>query len=173
MQNKPWFYPLWALTAFWAWAFHVATGFLNNLISAHSGKRSAIIGMLDSFTNALLVGPLGRPLTVGLLIIAEATSADGAERFTYGSMTFDACRASSVFEAIFTSDDTDNKYADEAGFAPWQGANTLNAKGFGTITDLAVAAANDNQGSVWPERPFHFERVGPMKSDGALARRVG
>jgi hypothetical protein len=47
-------------------------------------------------------------------------------------------------------------YADEGGFAPWQGANTLNAKGFGTITDLAIAA-NDN--NPWPERPFRFAVV--------------
>jgi hypothetical protein len=75
MLNKPWFYPLWALVAFWAWAAHVATGFLNNLIVAHSGRRSAIIGMLDSFTNGALVVPLGRPVTVGLLIVAGAASA--------------------------------------------------------------------------------------------------
>ncbi len=70
MHNKPWFYPLWALVGFWAWAAHVATGFLNDLIVASSGKRSAIIGMLDSFTNGALVAPLGRPLAVGLLIVA-------------------------------------------------------------------------------------------------------
>ena len=58
MHKRPWFYPLWALVAFWAWAFHVATGFLNGLIGAHSGRRSAIIGMLDSFTNGALVEPL-------------------------------------------------------------------------------------------------------------------
>ncbi|MBX9860270.1 MAG: hypothetical protein K2Y20_11860 [Sphingomonas sp.] len=75
MDRMPWFYPLWALVAFWAWAVHVATGFMDNLIHAHSGRRSGILGMLDSVTNALLVEPLGRPLTVGLLVIAGAGSA--------------------------------------------------------------------------------------------------
>jgi hypothetical protein len=75
MHRKTWFYPLWVLVAFWAWAFHVATGFLNNLILANSGKRSAIIGMLDSFTNGALVEPLGRPSAVVLLIVAGAALA--------------------------------------------------------------------------------------------------
>ena len=55
MDRMPWFYPLWALIAFWAWAVHVATGFMDNLIHAHSGRRSGILGMLDSVTSALLV----------------------------------------------------------------------------------------------------------------------
>jgi hypothetical protein len=75
MQKKPWVCPLWALDAVWAWVFHVATGFLNNLIVINSGRRSAIIGMLDSFTNGALVEPLGRTLTVVLLIVAGAALA--------------------------------------------------------------------------------------------------
>ncbi len=70
MHNKQWFYPLWALVAFWAWALHVATGFLDNLIAASSGKRSGIVGMLNSFTEGVLIGPIGRPLTVILLVMA-------------------------------------------------------------------------------------------------------
>jgi hypothetical protein len=69
MARQLWLYPLWALFVFWAWAAHVATGFLNNLIAANSGKRSAIIGMLDSFTDAVLIAPFGRPFAVGALVV--------------------------------------------------------------------------------------------------------
>ena len=84
MRSKPWFYPLWALVAFWAWALHVATGFLNNLIGAHSGKRSAIIGALDSFTQAILVEPLGQPFAVVVLIIAGGATAIWIYRSQHG-----------------------------------------------------------------------------------------
>ncbi|HET9638457.1 MAG TPA: calcium-binding protein, partial [Allosphingosinicella sp.] len=52
-------------------------------------------------------------------------------------------RTTKMFEAIFGANEVDTKFAGEAGFAPWQSNDGLNAKGFGTITDLAVAAAND------------------------------
>lgn len=69
MQNKRWFYPLWALIAFEAWALHTATGLLDNLITARSGKRSAIVSMLNSFTEALLIEPLGRPVAVVVIVL--------------------------------------------------------------------------------------------------------
>jgi hypothetical protein len=113
-----------------------------------------------------------RELSLGTTAL-NATTPQGTHLLSYGSVTFDSGRVSTMFEAIFNSNDTITNYAGEAGRAPWQSASTLNAKGFGTITDLAVAAANDNQGSVWPKRPFYFDRAGPMKNDGALARKVG
>lgn len=72
MRNRRWFYPVWALAACWLWAFHVATGFLNSLIAAKSGARSGIVGMLNSVTDALLVEPFGRNVTVLLLIVVGA-----------------------------------------------------------------------------------------------------
>jgi hypothetical protein len=75
MHNKPWFYPAWALLSFWFLALHTATGMLNNLIAAHSGKRSAIIGFLNAVIEGFLVVPLGRPLAVIVLVIAGAAIA--------------------------------------------------------------------------------------------------
>jgi hypothetical protein len=83
-----------------------------------------------------------RELSLGTTALG-ATTPQGTQLLSYGRVTFDSGRVSTMFEAIFTSNDTITKYAGESGRAPWQGANTLNAKGFGTITDLAVAAAND------------------------------
>ncbi len=44
---------------------------------------------------------------------------------------------------MLPANDTDTRYAGEAGRAAWQGSARLDLKGFGRITDLAVAAAND------------------------------
>ena len=73
----------------------------------------------------------------------NAPAERGAALLSYGSVTFDSGRVSAMYEAIFTTNPTDAKYAGESGRAPWQPETTLNAKGMGTITDLAVAAAND------------------------------
>jgi hypothetical protein len=75
MTKQPWFFALWALVAFWAWAVHVATGFMNNLITSGGGKRSAIVGALDNVTAALLVRPFGQTLSVVLLVAAGIGSA--------------------------------------------------------------------------------------------------
>ena len=75
MISRPWFLSLWALVAFWVWALHVATGFFDDLIAARSGKRSGILSMLNSVTDLVLVGPLGRPVTVVFLLVAGAGSA--------------------------------------------------------------------------------------------------
>ncbi|MGL5837807.1 MAG: calcium-binding protein, partial [Sphingorhabdus sp.] len=72
-----------------------------------------------------------------------AVTPQGTQLLSYGSVTFDTGRVSTMYEAIFASNDTDTRYAGESGRAPWQSASSLNAKGFGTITDLAVATAND------------------------------
>ena len=48
-----------------------------------------------------------------------------------------------MFDAVLASNDTDTKYAGESGRAAWQSGSTLDAKGFGRITDLSVAMAND------------------------------
>ncbi len=73
----------------------------------------------------------------------NATTPQGAQLLSRGDVRFADGRVRSMFEAIFSSNDVDTKFAGEAGRAPWQTGTTLNAKGFGTITDLAVAAAND------------------------------
>lgn len=51
-------------------------------------------------------------------------------------------RAGTVYEAIFPSDDTVSRYARESRRPAWQ-AGLPDVKGFGTVTDLSVAMAND------------------------------
>jgi hypothetical protein len=83
-----------------------------------------------------------RELSLGATPL-NATTPQGTELLSYGSVSFADGRVSTMYEAIFASNDTDTKYAGESGLAPWQvtggqSASTLNAKGFGTITDLAL-----------------------------------
>ncbi|MCJ2189220.1 calcium-binding protein, partial [Novosphingobium beihaiensis] len=72
-----------------------------------------------------------------------ATTAAGTRLLSYGGVTFASGAVSTMFEAVFTSSDTDTKYAGEAGKADWQAGTALDSKGFGRITDLSVAMAND------------------------------
>lgn len=71
------------------------------------------------------------------------TTPQGTDLLSYATFTRADGTSGQVFEAIFQSNDVDTRYAGEAGRAAWQSDLRLNAKGFGTVTDLAVAMAND------------------------------
>ncbi|MET1112193.1 MAG: calcium-binding protein, partial [Allosphingosinicella sp.] len=73
----------------------------------------------------------------------NVTTPQNARLLSSADVGFANGRTTRMFEAIFTANEVDTKFAGEAGFAPWQASDVLNAKGFGTVTDLAVAAAND------------------------------
>lgn len=71
------------------------------------------------------------------------TTPQGNRLTDYGDVTFAGGAVRQMFDAVFNSNNTDTRYAGEGGRAPWQAGLTLDAKGFGSITDLSVAAAND------------------------------
>ena len=73
----------------------------------------------------------------------EATTPQGARLTGYGEVTFASGVRRTMFDAILAANDTDTRYAGESGRAEWQGASTLDARGFGRIADLSVAMAND------------------------------
>lgn len=50
---------------------------------------------------------------------------------------------SGVYDAVFGNDQTNTVYHGESGQAAWAGATAIDVKGFGRITNLAVATAND------------------------------
>ncbi|HEX8193050.1 MAG TPA: calcium-binding protein, partial [Allosphingosinicella sp.] len=52
-------------------------------------------------------------------------------------------RTGQFYEAIFESDEVDTRYRGETGLADWQAGLKLNVKGYGNMTDLKVAMAND------------------------------
>ncbi len=67
----------------------------------------------------------------------------GARLTSSADVTFDGGAVRRMFDAVLASNDTDTKFSGEAGHAVWQSATTLDLKGFGRITNLSVAAAND------------------------------
>ncbi|HEX8224132.1 MAG TPA: tandem-95 repeat protein, partial [Allosphingosinicella sp.] len=71
------------------------------------------------------------------------TTPQGAELLAYSSFTWDTGKVGTLFEAIFQTDNVDSRYNGESGLAAWQQGIRIDAKGFGTIADLAVATAND------------------------------
>ncbi|WP_091753513.1 calcium-binding protein [Methylobacterium sp. ap11] len=73
----------------------------------------------------------------------DATTPQGTRLTAAGQVTFADGRTRRIFDAVLPANDTDTRYAGEAGRAAWQGQTRLDLKGFGRITDLAVAAAND------------------------------
>ncbi|MGA9581850.1 MAG: calcium-binding protein, partial [Allosphingosinicella sp.] len=87
-------------------------------------------------------------------------------------VTFADGRVSKMFEAIFGANEVDTKFAGEAGFAPWQSNDMLNAKGFGTVTDLAVAAANDPEFAELAQARAEAMTVPKMKTLVAQAGDV-
>ncbi len=52
---------------------------------------------------------------------------------------------SGVYDAVFGNDQTDTVYRGESGQAAWAGPHAIDVKGFGRITNLAAATANDFQ----------------------------
>jgi hypothetical protein len=67
----------------------------------------------------------------------------GTEIRTYSTFTRTDGTTSGVYDAVFGNDQTDTVYRGEAGHAAWAGDHGIDVKGFGRITNLAVASAND------------------------------
>lgn len=100
------------------------------------------------------------------------TTPQGAELVSGSDVTFASGRISHMFEALFQSDDIDTHYAGEDGRAAWQPSTQLNSKGFGSITDLGVALANDLElGDIAAQRAAAMD-VADIKQLVALAGDV-
>jgi hypothetical protein len=67
----------------------------------------------------------------------------GTEIRTYSAFTYTDGTTSGVYDAVFGNDQTNTVYRGESGQATWAGATAIDVKGFGRITNLAVATAND------------------------------
>jgi len=91
---------------------------------------------------------------VGLDVHAQpldATTPQGARLTGHGDVTFAGGTVRRMYDAMLRTNETDTKYAGESGLASWQQSSStgsgqarpLDAKGFGRITDLSVAMAND------------------------------
>ena len=67
----------------------------------------------------------------------------GAQLTAFGEVTFASGAVRHMYDATLASNNTDTKYAGESGRADWQSGSTLDLKGFGSVTNLSVAMAND------------------------------
>jgi hypothetical protein len=72
----------------------------------------------------------------------DVTTPQGARLTARGDVTFAGGITRRMFDAVLELNDTDTVYAGESGAPLWQNS-TLDAKGFGRVTDLSVAMAND------------------------------
>ena len=79
------------------------------------------------------------PLWVGFgAQTSEGTELRAAASFTQNGVT------KAIYEAIFPTDQTDTVYRGESGKTAWgASAHNIDVKGFGRVTNLAIAAAND------------------------------
>jgi hypothetical protein len=73
----------------------------------------------------------------------NGTTPQGTEIRTYSTFTRTDGTTSGIYDAVFGNDQTDTVYRGESGQAAWAGAHAIDVKGFGRITNLAVATAND------------------------------
>jgi hypothetical protein len=73
----------------------------------------------------------------------NGTTPQGTEIRTYSTFTRTDGTTSGVYDAVFGNDQTDTVYRGESGQAAWAGPHAIDVKGFGRITNLAVASAND------------------------------
>jgi hypothetical protein len=73
----------------------------------------------------------------------NGTTPQGTEIRTYSTFTRTDGTTSGVYDAVFGNDQTNTVYRGESGQAAWAGAAAIDVKGFGRITNLAVATAND------------------------------
>ncbi len=72
----------------------------------------------------------------------DAQTSDGARLNAYGDVRFASGAVTSMYEAVFAASASDTRYRGEAGRASWS-TSTLDLKGFGSVTDLSTATAND------------------------------
>ncbi|MEL7519186.1 MAG: calcium-binding protein, partial [Pseudomonadota bacterium] len=78
---------------------------------------------------------IGQPL--------DATTAQGTQLTGFGDVVFENGIRRTMFDSILDFDDVETRYAGESGRADWQAGQTLDARGFGSITNLSIAMAND------------------------------
>ncbi len=77
-------------------------------------------------------------LDLGHSATSGGTALTAAATFTYANGT-----AGTIYDATFPTDPTNTIYRGESGAPAWAGDSAIDAKGFGHITTLGIAAAND------------------------------
>ncbi|MEM7683452.1 MAG: calcium-binding protein, partial [Pseudomonadota bacterium] len=104
----------------------------------------------------------------------NATTPQGTELLSTGLVEFDDGSTVRMFEAIFESIETFTVYAGESGRAAWQQNLEIDSRGYGSMTNLSIAMANDielglivEQAAASMTEPDYLklgEQVGPVLS---------
>ncbi|HMO06583.1 MAG TPA: calcium-binding protein, partial [Paracoccaceae bacterium] len=100
----------------------------------------------DGVTDA---GELFSLAEVGIVSISlgatdlDVTTPQGTRLERFIEVAFGSGRTSRAYDAVFETNDTDTRFAGEAGFAPWLGEAPVSARGFGQVADLVIAMSND------------------------------
>jgi hypothetical protein len=89
----------------------------------------------------------------------NSTTPQGTFLIDRGSFTWTSGGVGNLFDAVFETSDVDTRYRGETGTAAWLSELDIDARGFGTVTDLSVAMGNDF-------------RVAELVSEAAIAMTV-
>ncbi|MEM7778320.1 MAG: hypothetical protein AAF732_22290, partial [Pseudomonadota bacterium] len=73
----------------------------------------------------------------------DAVTPQGTTLREKGGFTRGDGSTGDVYEAVFETDPTDTIFRGESGHAVWLGDSAVNAKGFGSMPNLAIAISND------------------------------
>jgi hypothetical protein len=128
----------------------------------------------DGLTDAGEVKTLDQLGIVTLDLGATAiniTTSQGARLTAFGDATFADGRTRRVYDAVLSANDSDTRYAGEAGRAAWQGAGP-DLKGFGLIANLAIAMANDPDFAALTQRVAGAMTTPDLRVLVAQAREV-
>ena len=75
--------------------------------------------------------------------IVNGTTAGGAQVNAFSTFNYTDGSAGAIYDVTFQTNGEDTQYIGQNGLASWQGPNLINLKGFGEVTSLQVAMAND------------------------------
>ncbi|HMP56978.1 MAG TPA: hypothetical protein PKD92_10455, partial [Novosphingobium sp.] len=73
----------------------------------------------------------------------DITTPQGTRLLAAGEVELASGAVRTMFEAIFESFEAYTRFAGESGRAPWQDGPVIESRGYGSVVDLSVAAAND------------------------------
>ncbi|HEY0312887.1 MAG TPA: hypothetical protein VGC56_10380 [Allosphingosinicella sp.] len=139
--------------------FGVASGSGFADLAAYDGNHDRVINALDAAFPQLQVwvdangdgvtdaGELHTLADLGIVSLSlnaiplDATTGDGTALSAVAGFTRSDGSSGAIYQALFQTDETDTAYRGESGHPAW--APAIDIKGFGALTNLAVATAND------------------------------
>ena len=136
------------------------TGFMD--LAAYDANHDGVIDVNDPIFSQLEVwidsngngvsdpgelftlGQLGiTSISLNSVDLGDGSTANGTTLSAASSFTYSDGTTGQIYDATFPTDPTDTVYQGESGAPVWANGSLIDAKGFGTVTNLAIATAND------------------------------